>query len=228
MRTWFPFTDYDFYAYLTSGLILVATFDLAFFGGELVYQESWTFVQGVFWTIVCYLIGHVVAGLSSLILQQLAFSGLFLSPEAIVLDLKGPRLHERIFRRLFADEYSRLPEHISRIIREKLAQETGNEISIQTDRETIFQTAFSVSRYEVSSKERLDVFMNLYGLCRNVSFSFLISSAVFTTSALLARDRFDIILAFITGIMAVGMFGRYLKFYSAYTREILRTYGRKS
>lgn len=89
MRTWFPFTDYDFYAYLTSGLILVATFDLAFFGGELVYQESWTFVQGVFWTIVCYLIGHVVAGLSSLILQQLAFSGLFLSPEAIVLDLKG-------------------------------------------------------------------------------------------------------------------------------------------
>lgn len=228
MRTWFPFTDYDFYAYLTSGLILIATFDLAFFGGALVYRESWTFIEGVFWTIGCYLVGHVAAGLSSLILQQLAFAGPFASPEAMILGLKNPRVHERAIRRAFAVEYSELPTHISHAIIQKMQAEIGCEISAKTDRETIFQTAFSVSRYEASSKERLDTFMNLYGLCRNVSFSFLISFLIFFPSFIISRSVFDLSLSAISGFMAIGMFGRYLKFYSAYTREILRTFGRTS
>lgn len=226
MRTWFPFTDYDFYAYLTSGLILVAAFDLGFFNGALVYEESWSFVQGVFWTITCYLIGHVAAGLSSFFLQQLTFCGPFSSPESIILGLKNPRLHERIIRRLFANEYSQFPEYISAKILEKLETDTGHEISAETDREVVFQTAFSISRYEDSSKQRLDTFMNLYGLCRNVSFSFLISFFIFAISSVIYEDSFNSILAALSLSMTIGMFGRYLKFYSAYTREILRTYGR--
>jgi hypothetical protein len=87
MKQWFPFTDYDFYAYLTSGMLLIAAFDYTFGGGVLVERTEWTVVQIVFWTAVAYLIGQLLAGPSAAVLEHGIASALLRPPLAVLLGL---------------------------------------------------------------------------------------------------------------------------------------------
>lgn len=228
MKSWFPFTDYEFYAYITSGVIVIAGVDYTLFGGVLVNRTEWTIVQGVFWTMISYLVGHITAGLSSFALEQTLVKKVFRAPELIILGLQKPRLFERAFKSLFAREYSAFPQTNSDQIIEKLAASLKCDRASLTDPEAMFQTAFSISRYESTSEVRLNQFMNLYGFCRNTAFAFLLVAALLVwkmTFSPVAMDNWLLIGAL---VMAVGMFGRFLKFYSAYTRETLRTFGRKA
>ncbi len=91
MKSWFPFTDYDFYAYITAGVIVIAGLDYALFGGVLVNRSEWTVVQGVFWSMISYLVGHITAGLSSFLLEQNAIKKAFRAPVLIILNLRKLR-----------------------------------------------------------------------------------------------------------------------------------------
>lgn len=228
MKSWFPFTDYDFYAYITSGVIVIAGVDYAFFGSILVNRSEWTIVQGVFWTMISYLIGHLTAGLSSFALEQTLMKKVFRAPELIILGLSQPRWFERIFKSLFASEYSAFPPAICDEILDRFSTKLNCDRASLTDAETMFQTAFSVARYEPTSEARLNQFMNLYGLCRNVAFATLLVAVILMIKKILIPVAMDNILLIAALIMSVGMFGRFLKFYAAYTRETLRTFGRKA
>lgn len=228
MKSWFPFTDYDFYAYITSGVIVIAGVDYALFDGLLVNRTEWTIVQGVFWTMISYLIGHVTASFSSFFLEQILTKKVFTAPEMIILGLKKPRIFERVFGSLFAVEYQALPKILIDEILEKMTVRLKCDRASLNDKNLIFQTAFSVARYEPTSDSRLDQFMNLYGLCRNVSFAFLLVAILMSWKMARVPTEIDMWLLVGCLIMFVGLFGRFLKFYSAYTREILRTFGRKS
>lgn len=226
MKAWFPFTDYEFYAYITSGVILIAGVDYTLFGGILVNGTEWTIVQGVFWTMISYLVGHIGAGLSSFTLEQILLTKIFRPPTLVILDLCKPRWFERLFKSLFAREYSALPSANCGDILDKLATKLKCDRASLNDPEALFQTAFSISRYEPTGEARLNQFMNLYGLCRNVAFSFLLVALLLIWKRICNPTAMDDWLLIATSVMAVGMFGRYLKFYSAYTRETFRIFGR--
>ena len=228
MKNWFPFTDYDFYAYISAGVIVIAGIDYTLFGAVLVGRAEWTIVQGVFWTMFSYLVGHITAGLSSFALEQMLINKVFCSPVLIILGLRKPRWFERLFKLLFAREYSAFPTENSDMILDKLASSLKCERSSLRDSETIFQTAFLVSRYETTSEVRLNQFMNQYGLCRNVAFAFLLVAVLLAWKRLCQPAEMDGWLLLGSLLMAGGMYGRFLKFYSAYSREILRTFGRKA
>lgn len=227
MKDWFPFTDYDFYAYITAGVIVIASFDYALFGSVLVSRTEWTVVQGVFWTMLSYLVGHITAGLSSFLFEQTLTKKVFRSPILIILGLKSPRWFERLFSSLFAHEYSPFPSFSSDGVIEKLTGKLNCDRANLPDAETLFQTAFSVARYEASSELRLNQFMNLYGFCRNVAFAFVLASILLTWKLNFHPAPADGWLIAAAVIMAIGMYGRFLKFYSAYTRETFRAFGRK-
>lgn len=227
MKSWFPFTDYDFYAYITSGVILIASVDYTLFGGVLVNRTEWTVVQGVFWTMLSYLVGHITAGLSSFLLEQTITKKVFRSPSLIVLGLSSPRWFEKLFSSLFAQEYSPLPSPSCDEVIRKLSGKLQCDRATLPDAETMFQAAFSVARYEASSELRLNQFMNLYGFCRNVAFAFVLASILLTWKLSFHPAPADGWLIAAAVIMAIGMYGRFLKFYAAYTREIFRAFGRK-
>lgn len=227
MKSWFPFTDYDFYAYITSGVIAIASVDYTIFGGILVNRTEWTVVQGVFWTMLSYLVGHITAGLSSFVLEQTITKRVFRSPSLILLGLTSPRWFEKLFSSLFAREYAPLPKPSREEIIQKLCSKLQCNQANLTDAETMFHTAFSVARYEASSELRLNQFMNLYGLCRNVAFAFVLASILLIWKFNSHPAPADGWLTAAAVIMAVGMYGRFLKFYSAYTRETFRAFGRK-
>jgi hypothetical protein len=228
MKSWFPFTDYEFYAYIMSGVIVIAGVDYALFGGVLVNRTEWTVVQGIFWTMISYLVGHISAGLSSFALEQILVKRVFRAPESIILGLQKPRWFESVFKSLFAREYSAFPQPNCDDILDKLAASLKCDRASLNDLEAMFQTAFSVSRYEPTSEVRLNQFMNMYGLCRNVAFAFVLVTLLLIWKRVCNPAPMDDWLLTGASVMAVGMFGRFLKFYSAYTRETLRTFGRKT
>lgn len=226
MKNWFPFTDYDFYAYITSGVMLIAAVDYTFGGSVLVGRTEWTIIQGIFWTMISYLIGHVSAGLSSFFMEQILLKKLFTNPILAILGFKQSRWYELPFRYLFASEFSAFPETVSARINLKLKAEIGtNPLALQHP-ETLFQTAFSVARYDKDCEPRLDQFMNLYGFCRNTAFAAFVAALLLWIRTCQLNDPTDAYLALAALALGLGMFGRFIKFYSAYTREILRAFER--
>lgn len=70
----------------------------------------------------------------------------------------------------------------------------------------------------------MDTFLQLYGFCRNASFS-LFASAVLLGGAWLRCGTWEYALYGIVALLAsVGMLYRYLKFYRQYSYELFTAY----
>lgn len=224
MKQWFPFTDYEFYAYLAAGMLLIAAVDYSVAGGVLVTRASWTVVDGVFWTIIAYLIGHVSAAPSSALLEHVVARRWLSVPADIQLNIRPRNRAERIMAALFAPrEYAPLKAAVRDKALQRAATDLGTTIN-QLDGETVFQAAFHPARGVGDTAARLSMFLNQYGFCRNIAFVSLIA-----TGLLIYRQIQQPTPAggwFIAGaaVLAVGMFGRFFKFYAGYSCDVLRTY----
>lgn len=222
MKNWFPLTNYEFYAYLTTGMIVVAAADRAFMGSVLANEASWKVVYAVFWTAIAYLIGHIVAMPSSALLEHWLAKRVLRDPSAIILGLEEKRLRERCFGTVVgAREYEPFPKDFRSGILTKIAGVLKvSESAVEP--EAAFQCAFAQARSITDSATRMDNFLNQYGLCRNVSFASALAAGFLAWFACQTGERLDTILAIGAGVLALGMFARFIKFYAAYTREVFR------
>ena len=226
MKSWFPFTDYDFYAYLTAGMFLISAVDYTFGGAVLIHRTEWTVVQIVFWTAVAYLLGQMVAGPASACLEHGLARGILHPPVSVALGLSRPRLREEIARRLFANrEYAPLSDQVRIRVLEGAAAALKVHVEDVRDAEAVFSVAFGVARSSSDTASRLDQFRNQYGFNRNVCFVSIVSFFLiaFRWDRLPSDiDRHYLLVA--CAIFSIGMFGRFLKFYATYSREVLGAY----
>lgn len=226
MKDWFPLANYEFYAYLTSGMVVLAAADRAFMGSTLANHTDWKVVIAVFWAAIAYLIGHIVAIPSSAIFEHLIAKRVLRDPSAVILGLQPQRFRERCFGTVVgAREYEPFPKDFRAAIVIKLARALNvTETSIQAD--AAFQCAFTPARSISDSASRMDSFLNQYGFCRNVSFANLVATVLLTILARRTGDRIDTLLAVGAGVLALGLFIRFIKFYAAYTREVYRAFNK--
>jgi hypothetical protein len=226
LKDWFPFTDYDFYAYLTAGMLVIAAGDYTFGGAVLVDRTEWTVVQVVFWTAIAYVVGQLVASPSSALLEHLVTRRWLHPPIAIALGLKQRRWRERVLGWLFADrEYAPLPAQVRKRLLDGAAASLNVSAEEMRDPEAVFSVAFGLARSNTDAAARMDQFRNLYGFSRNVSFAGLVAAGLLGAKLFLAHDNHRLWwLLLLALIVAVGMFGRFLKFYAAYSREVLGAY----
>lgn len=70
----------------------------------------------------------------------------------------------------------------------------------------------------------MDQFRNLYGFSRNISFVALIAAVLLAIKLCQAPNSHMAWLLAAAIAVAIGMFGRFLKFYAAFSYEVLRTY----
>ena len=223
MKQWFPFTDYDFYAYLTAGLFLLLGLDLALTGGTLMLRPNWPVVQVVMLVAAAYVLGQLVAGPSSNLLEHLVARRLFRSPASLLLGLANPRFRERLFSAIFIGRnYGPLPNAMCKRILDAAAKTLG--VPAITDAEQVFQVAFPAARSVADSAARMDQFRNLYGFCRNVSFVSIVVAIFLVLRTRLAPLPYSDWEAGAALVVGVGMFGRFLKFYADFAAEVLRTY----
>ena len=224
MKNWFPFTSYDFYAYLTAGMVTLAAVDRVFLGSMLANQTQWTVVNGAFWTAIAYLIGQIIAIPSAALLEHLVGRKLLRAPSSILLGLDAPRRREHAVRLVFgAREYEPISVASRNSVLSKVA--AGLQVPVcNVDAEAAFFHAFPHARSVGDSATRLDNFLNQYGMCRNVSFASLLAAGLMTWHASKTGAHLDWVLAVAALLLAIGLFGRFMKFYAAYAREVFRTY----
>lgn len=216
METKIPFTGYDFWAYLSAGFLLLFAVDYVV-GSKLLMRETWSVVQGVVAFSCAYTAGHVIASLSSFLLERQLVGKLLGNPKDVLFGVtKAPRL----IKFLLSDYFQPLPDETKNRVHAKAASMNAGASS-----EARYQAAFNSTKSALGVQPRLDNFLNMYGFCRNVALVSFIDAALLywfwrgeggPTEALTG--------VYVALALGVGMTLRYLKFFRHYTKEVFNSF----
>lgn len=203
-----PFSVYDFFGYLASGFVLIAAADRSLGRGWLL-GRSLDLVSGILLVAIAYVLGHVVASLSSFLLEWKVTRERLGPPEATLFGGETGTWRAR----LLPGYYRPLPE----TTRERVLEKAREKAGIGEPNRALFLHCHSLVKREQMVLERLNSFLNLYGFCRNVS-----AASVLAVPVLLAGGAWW--WALVAAVVAVAMFQRYLKFFRHYTAEVFVSY----
>ncbi len=215
-----PFSVYDFFGYLASGFVILAAADYAFDGGWLLRNKVAT-VFAVFWIIVAYIIGHIVANAAGFVLERKIVREVLRSPEEILFEAPRKGGWAKIFPGFYDPLPAQTADRVLRIAKEKAGiSEAGRGL---------FFHCQSVVQRDKAAGERLSTFLNLYGFCRNMSLALVIAAIVLVAGAGVRWYGGQIhprkfLWAAVAVVACVGMFYRYLKFFRQYILEVFVSY----
>lgn len=210
-----PFSIYDFFAYLSSGAVVLLTADYVWGLGLLSKQDVGP-VLGVALVIVAYITGHVVAHFSSAIFEQVVVNRLLKSPTTLLLG-EAPRL--KLLAKVFRNYHRPLAANIQSAVHCQ-AQERG----CMAAGEGLFQHVYPLVSAIAAYQGRLDDFRNQYGFARNMSFALFTSAATISTAHLLGNPGLRWRWAALTAVGGAAMFFRYLKFFRQFSYEMFLRY----
>lgn len=216
-----PFSVYDFFAYLATGFIVLSAADYAFGLGWL-QKEKLPPGMIVFLTLGAYVLGHLVANLSSYFLEHRFLRGVLKSPEETLFnETKGG------WALLFPIFFKPFPAETQKRVLDRAVA-----AGIIRPGRGLFFHCHSIVKRDKSTADRLGNFLNTYGFCRNASMASLIAAAILLCAAVrhmewktaegLETDK--LVWAAVAIIVAIGLFYRYLKFFKHYTEEVFRDY----
>lgn len=211
-----PFTKFDFWGYLASGFLLLCAVDTAMRFG-LVGRKDWTIAEGILAVSVCYVLGHIVAGLSSVLLERIVVHRVFGWPSA---SLFGASKAPKWLRRLLRSYYGALPAETQQAVLAKASQ-----AGVTQPGEALFWLVFAKARSNERTMARVADFLNQYSFCRNVAMVLLIDSCIlwwahFQQDGTQAQLHW----ARAAGIGGIALFFRYLKFLRHYSIELFASF----
>ena len=213
-----PFSAYDFFGCLSSGVTALAGGSFAYQGVEA-FRLDLNASQALVLVIAAYLVGHIVASVSSFLLERRLTRRLIGSPTSWLL--RGDPLTG--WRRLLKAYHKPLPE----VTAQRVLASAKSEADIDGPGEALFYHCFGVVRRDEYPRARLAVFLNLYGFARNTSMAAFISAALIGF-AIVVNDQVDPTELWAgllsAGFVGVAMYLRYLKFYRQYSVELYVTY----
>lgn len=214
-----PFTNYDFYAYLVSGLAVLVAWDWALGTAELLRADiPWPKVLVI--GVLAYVLGEIIASLSGFVIENLS-SHLFRHPKDELWADENQKKKYKI--RWFGRYYQPLTNRVRAIIDSKLGRsfpEFG-EMSIG-DR---YECVYAIVRRDSDTAARLEESRNQYALARNISMAALLNIPVFAIAYLDIEKRGDAELLFGLSLLIFGgMWLRFMKFYSTFYAQAFRAY----
>lgn len=176
IRTYF--WAYDIFGYLIPGFVVTAGFSK---GNKWVYEsfvQQWSTdsLQSIILIIgASYVVGHVVAGVSSWLLERLIFRKCIGYPtEWMFPEVGESREHGRIRAFLFRGYFRPYSDDFREAVKQRLKHEYGIGIDSKHD---LFWLAWThVCKSHPVGYRRATHFLELYGLSRNVSMSFILLS----------------------------------------------------
>ena len=215
-----PFTVYDFFGYLASGFVLLAAVTAAFVGSEPLRNDP-NVVVALLLVVAAYVAGHVVANLAGDLIERRVVRNRLGTPMSVLLGKQhlSPRA-----QRFFPGYAEALPDEIQKRVGEQ-AERDGI-----TDRgEALFYHCHARLKADSAVSARLNIFLNLYGFCRNMTMALVLAAATLTVGIVAGtaeagshvEPAWWIAAALIA---AVGLFYRYLKFLRQYAVELLTSY----
>ena len=212
--TQIPFTVYDLFAYVSAGSLLVGLVDLRWGPGWL--AQDLTAPRTAALTLAAYLVGHVVAQLSSLVIENGLIARVLGKPSENLMASKTRR-----WRWIFPLYFRPLTQETQERIR-KNARARG----FSGEGEALFSHVFSVVGNDERLQAKLDQFLNLYGFSRNMAFVLVASSLVLLGSRL-ADEAVPLSWPIGAGVFGVIFLYRYLKFFRQYSYRLLLAYSER-
>lgn len=210
-----PFSVYDFFAYLSSGAVVLTTVDYVWGLGILERKEVGP-VLSIALVILAYVTGHIVAQFSSFLFEHTIVKRVLQRPLALLLGAK-PRWV--VFAWVFPNFHRALPENTMRRIREQAAAR-----NCSSEGEGLFLHAYSLVTASERAQARLDDFRNQYGFARNMSFAFLVSAIAIGATHLYGTHPVRLRWFLLTAFASVSLFYRYLKFFHQFSYELFLRY----
>lgn len=210
-----PFSVYDFFAYLSSGAILLATGDYVM-GYGLLSQKDVGLVLAVLLIILAYVGGHIVAHFSSFIFEYGAVGRILRRPSVVLL---GEHASWRVWPWIFPNYFRALPE-----VTQKRVHQQAAARHFAGKGEALFLHAYPLVTFDSGLQNRLDSFRNQYGFARNMSFVFLASAIAVIAAHKLAYHPVRLRWAVLAGTAGVVLFYRYLKFLRQFSYELFLRY----
>ena len=195
-----PFSLYDFFGYLASGSLLLASIAHVLDLDPL--RQSPSPAAAVLLLFLAYVVGQALASPAAWLLERWLVGRLIGSPSDYLL-LTRPTL------KLFPAYSAPLP----RKVRERVLAQL-EAAGLSDDNASAFLLGFAAAKSHSPTWQRLQTFQALYGFARNVSFSLLLVSIIMA----FVREP---LLALAAGVLAFILAGRYLKFYRLFGQEVL-------
>ena len=208
-----PFSVYDFLAYLSAGIVLIATVDVIY-GASWLLQDKVPLVLGIVGLFVAYIVGHAVAHMSSVIIENWMLGRVLGRPSTLLMSGEHSR-----WRYLFPNYFKALPETTRERIGAKLLAH-----GFEGDGEARFLHIFGTMKGQARVDDRLQIFLNLYGFSRNICLAMTLSGVIALVGPLDDRPLSTEVYGLAMLLTAVVMFYRYLKFFRQYSHELLITY----
>jgi hypothetical protein len=209
-----PFTVYDFFAYLSSGSVIVAAIDYLY-GYQWLMQDEISTPLALLLIFLSYVTGHVVAHASSLLLENLFVDRILRRPS---LTLMGDTSRRRL-RFFFPGYYRALPKETQERVRAQARQR-----AFSGSGEALFMHIYGVVVQDESIRKRLDEFRNLYGFSRNLAFAFLAVALMFGLGTHWSDKPPSLWWSVIAVVIGLSMLYRYLKFFRQFSYLLFITY----
>jgi hypothetical protein len=179
-------------------------------------RPDWTLAEGVFVSACAYVAGHLLAGMASAILERRIVRSWLGTPTMLLFaQTHGPRW----FRKIYPSYYQPLPTKTRIAILQK-----AEAFGVTIPGEDLFWVALQAARANKTAFDRLTIFLDLYGLCRNVAMTAAIAAALLAVNAWRSDAPADFEWAAVSAFVAAGMFLRYLKFYRHYSLELFTSF----
>lgn len=209
-----PFSVYDFFAYLSSGVVAVAVVDHVV-GWGLLGRDHFTSQETLLLVLVAYVSGHAIAHLSQVVLEEWFVGRLLKRPARTLMGERAPRVLAWLFPAYFRPLDAKTQERVR--AQAKTRGFTGHG-------EALFQHAYGVVTAHEARQRRLDEFRNLYGFSRNMGFVFLTTALALPVAARLAIAPAEPRAAIVAALLGVVLLYRYLKFFRHYAWMLLVAY----
>ena len=210
-----PFSVYDFFAYLSSGAVLVATADYIW-GLGLMARPDIGAVLGVALVIITYVVGQTVAQFSSFFLEQIVVHRLLKRPSSLLM---GSKPSFKPFKWIFPNYHRPLATSTQEKVRKQAAARNCTAAD-----EGLFQHAYPVVTANERAQARLDDFRNLYGFARNMAFAFLVAAGSIAIAYRFGHQPVRVRWAALALVAGLTMFYRYLKFFRQFSYELFLRY----
>jgi hypothetical protein len=210
-----PFSVYDFFAYLSSGSILLAAFDYIL-GLGLLSQEKIAPLFAVLLVVLAYVCGHIVAHFSSFLYEHIVVSRWLKRPNDMLM---GGTPRWRLHRVMFPNFCRPLPDEVQLRVNARMQSR-----SFSGRGEGLFLHCYAIVTADETRQNRLDAFRNQYGFARNMSFAFLVAAVGIVAAHCIGIHPVHLRWALLSGFASVTLFYRYLKFFRQFSYELFLRY----
>jgi|688.fasta_scaffold39672_3 hypothetical protein len=220
MNRVFPFSDYDFFGYLASGAMFLCVYDYVYNGGtQIILHKDWLPAQVFMIFLAAYVAGHIIASISSLLVEKLLIQKVIGCPEILFFASSPPKGWKGILSMFWIDYCLPADKEL-----QKKVLDIASKSQITSPGRALFHAAHNFAKTISVVKVRMDSFLNIYGFCRNISMMAFISLLMLLVKATNTDSVTDWQYCFWALVTCMGMFYRYLKFYKHYTWEVLTTF----